>query len=372
TDPPYGMRSNDVVIEDLYRNIGTTCNTLFLGWNVSILCGNKELLSFVDMKPNRTNSLYNGPIEAQLAHYYVFTEEERNELIQRAILRKAERLAAPLSDGAQMAYNRIMKNIAKITPIMEKEGVSCYRIYDADMPEYSAAIDIYEGKYVHLTEYAPPSTIDEESASRRLQELIDATERATNIDIDSIYIKVRKSQKGDNQYEKMASSNKFYIIKEHGHKFMVNFTDYLDTGIFLDHRPVRQMIEEQSKDKRFLNLFGYTGTATVHAAAGGALSTVTVDASSTYLDWAIKNMEMNGFTGMNHFYYKDDCITWLQETYDNYDLIFCDPPTFSNSKMRDLFDVSKDQRILIHQCMHHLNQHGTLLFSTNYRKFKLD
>ncbi len=373
TDPPYGVRLQyDQSIEELYRMIGTTCNTLFLGWNVSILCGNKELLSFVDMKPNRTNSLYNGAIEAQLAHYYVFTEEERNELIERAIKKKAERLASPLSDGAQMAYNRIIKNMAKITPIMEKEGVSCYRIYDADMPEYSAAIDLYEGKYVHLTEYAPPSTIDEEDASRRLQELVDATERATGIDLDFIFIKVRKSQKGDSQYERMASSNKFFVIKEHNHKFFANFTDYIDTGIFLDHRPVRHMIEEISKGKRFLNLFAYTGTATVHAAAGGALSTVTVDASSTYLDWALKNMEMNGFTGMNHFFYKDDCITWLQETYDNFDLIFCDPPTFSNSKMRDMFDVSVDQRILIHQCMHHLNQDGTLLFSTNYRKFKLD
>ena len=373
TDPPYGIRLNDTdSIEDLYRKIGNQCNTLFLGWNVSILCGNKELLSYVDMKPNRTNSLYNGPIEAQLAHYYVFTTEERQEFIERAIQKKAERLAAPLTEGAQMAFNRLKKNLSKITPLMEKEGVTSYRIYDADMPEYSAAIDLYEGKYVHLTEYAPPNTIDEEDASRRLQELVDATERATEIDLENIFIKQRKSQKGNDQYERMASSNKFFFMKEHNHRFLVNFTDYLDTGIFLDHRPVRAMIEKMAEGKRFLNLFCYTGTATVHAACGKALSTVSVDASSTYLDWAIKNMQVNGFSEMNHFFYREDCISWLKETYDTFDLIFCDPPTFSNSKMRDLFDVQKDHRLLIHQSMRHLSQNGTLLFSTNFRKFKLD
>ncbi|MGD1833819.1 MAG: bifunctional 23S rRNA (guanine(2069)-N(7))-methyltransferase RlmK/23S rRNA (guanine(2445)-N(2))-methyltransferase RlmL [Sphaerochaetaceae bacterium] len=373
TDPPYGIRlNNNESIEQLYRKIGKTCNTVFGGWDISILCGNKELLSYVDMKPNRTNSLFNGPIEAQLAHYYVFTDEEREQFIERAKQKKAERLAAPLSEGAQMAYNRLKKNLAKITPVMEERGISSYRIYDADMPEYSAAIDLYEGKFVHLTEYAPPSSIDEEAASTRLQELIDATERATEIDLDFIFIKQRKSQKGSDQYQRMASSNKFYLMKENGHRFLVNFTDYLDTGIFLDHRPVRKMIEEMAEGKRFLNLFCYTGTATVHAACGGALSTVSVDASSTYLDWAIKNMDINGFNEMNHFFYKEDCITWLKSTYDTYDLIFCDPPTFSNSKMRDMFDIQKDQKILIHQCMNHLSKDGTLIFSTNYRKFKMD
>jgi 23S rRNA (guanine2445-N2)-methyltransferase / 23S rRNA (guanine2069-N7)-methyltransferase len=373
TDPPYGRRmEGEGSIESLYLSMGKTFNTLFPGWKVSILCGNKELLSYVDMKPERTNALYNGPLEAQLAHYIVFTTEERQQMIDKAIQRKKERLSQPLSPGAQMAYNRLKKNLARIQPLMEAEGVTSYRIYDADMPEYSAAIDLYEGKYIHLQEYAPPSTIDPEDAQKRLEELIDATERATEIDLEMIFVKQRREQKGKDQYEKLANAGKFYIMREHGHMFMVNFSDYLDTGIFLDHRPVRKMIEESAKGKRFLNLFSYTGTATVHAAAGEALSTVSVDASATYLDWAIKNMEMNGFDGMNHFFYKEDCIEWLRSTHDTYDLIFCDPPTFSNSKMRQMFDVERDQRRLIHAAMRHLSQTGTMIFSTNYRKFSLD
>lgn len=373
TDPPYGLRMESTFgIQELYINMGHTFNTLFPGWDIAILCGDKELLSFVDMKPDRTNALFNGPLECQLAHYHVFTVEQRQQMMEKGIEKKRERLSQPLSPGAQMAFNRLKKNMDKLVPIMEQRGITSYRLYDADMPEYSAAIDFYEGKWVHLQEYAPPATIDPEAAETRLDELIDATERALEIDRELIYVKQRREQKDNDQYTKLASKGQLRIIREHNLMFFVNFTDYLDTGIFLDHRPVRKMLMEMAKDKRFLNLFSYTGTATVHAAAGGALSTVSVDASATYLEWAMKNMKMNGFEGMNHFFYKSDCIDWLHQTYDTFDLIFCDPPTFSNSKMRDMFDVERDQRRLIHNIMRHLSADGTLIFSTNYRKFRLD
>lgn len=372
TDPPYGIRLADSKIDLLYQSIGKVLNQLFGGWNVSIICGEQELLSFINMKPNRTNSINNGGLDCQIAHYYVFSDEEREEMTRKAIEKKAERLAAPLSEGAQMAYNRLIKNIEAIKPIMEKEGVTNYRIYDADMPEYSAAIDIYGDQFINLQEYAAPSSIPEEDAQRRLEELIFATERATGIDIDNIFVKRRTPQKGTNQYNKIANKNRFYIMKENGAKYLVNFQDYLDTGVFLDHRPVRKMIGEMSKGKRFLNLFCYTATATIQAAKGGALSTVSVDASATYLDWAESNMELNAFKGMNHFFYKDDCMSYLYNSHDKYDLIFCDPPTFSNSKSRDSFDVDRDHKRLIHLCMHHLDENGVLIFSNNYRKFKLD
>jgi len=372
TDPPYGLRMESTHgIHELYRDLGRVMNTLFPDWYVSILCGDKELLSYVDMKPDRTNSLYNGPLDCQLAHYHVFSIEQRQAMMEKALEKKRDRLSRPLSEGAQMAFNRLKKNLERIKPIMEQQGVSSYRIYDADMPEYSAAIDLYEGKWVHLQEYAPPLTIDPEAAETRLEELIDATERVLGIDRDDIHVKQRREQKDFGQYTRLANKAQIRIIREHGLMFAVNFTDYIDTGIFLDHRPVRNMIMETSKGKRFLNLFCYTGTATVHAAAGGALSTVSVDASATYLDWAMQNMRMNGFEGMNHFYYKEDCIEWLNSTWDMFDLIFCDPPTFSNSKMRRTFDVERDQNHLIHSVMRHLDTSGTLIFSTNYRKFHL-
>ncbi len=373
TDPPYGMRmTGGESIESLYITIGRQFNTLFGGWRISILCGDQQLLSFVDMKPNRTNTVISGGVPCQIAHYYVFSEKERQEMIDKAMQRKLERLAAPLTPGAEMAANRLKKNLATLKPLMEQQGVTSYRIYDADMPEYSAAVDLYEGKWISLQEYAPPASIPTEDALRRLEELVDAVERVTGIDRENIFVKQRTPQKGTSQYEKMGASNRFFLMREHGLRFMVNFTDYLDTGIFLDHRPVREMIMQMAKGKRFLNLFSYTSTATVHAAAGGALSTVSVDASSTYLDWSIKNMENNGFTGMNHFFFRNDCIDWLFETYDKFDLIFCDPPTFSNSKGKRDFDVDRDQVKLVRACMMHLDKDGTLIFSNNFRKFELD
>ena len=373
TDPPYGVRldSGSAAIRRLYTSIGEVIYNSFCGWSASILCGNSELLGFIDMKPNRTNTLINGGIECQAAHYYVFSKEEREQMAERARAKREERLSAPLSPGAQMAANRLKKNMASIGKAMQQQGVTCYRLYDADMPEYSAAIDVYEGKWISLQEYAAPSTIDPEDAARRLEELVLATERVTGIDYENIYVKKREIQKGASQYTKKGSASHFFIVNENGHRFLVNFADYLDTGLFLDHRPVRKIIEAESRDKRFLNLFCYTASATVHAAAGGALSTVSVDANANYLDWAMKNMQINGFNTMNHFFYKEDCLSFLRNNRDVFDLIFCDPPTFSNSKGRDTFDVQRDHGYLIRSCMRHLSSDGVLIFSTNYTRFKM-
>ena len=272
-----------------------------------------------------------------------------------------------------MAYNRLLKNLKEIKPKMEKEGVTCYRIYDADMPEYSAAIDIYEDKWINLAEYAAPDTIDPEAAERRLNELIYATERATGIDIENIYVKQRKEMKGKSQYGRLASSNRFNIVHENGLNILVNFQDYLDTGIFLDHRKIRAYIQGISDSKRFLNLFCYTGTATLNAIKGGAVSTVSVDTSSTYLDWAMENLKVNGYpTTIDNYFYRSDAMDYLYSTYDRFDLIFCDPPTFSNSKGRANFDVQRDHKKLIRACMMHLSPGGLLIFSNNYRRFKMD
>ncbi|MCF0238220.1 MAG: bifunctional 23S rRNA (guanine(2069)-N(7))-methyltransferase RlmK/23S rRNA (guanine(2445)-N(2))-methyltransferase RlmL [Sphaerochaetaceae bacterium] len=374
TDPPYGVRldTGSTAIARLYSGIGDIMMSSLPGWYITILCGNSELLSYVEMKPNRTNTLINGGIVCQVAHYYIFSKAERQEMIDKARAKREERLNTPLSSGAQMAANRLKKNMSSIGKAMAKENVTCYRLYDADMPEYSAAIDVYEGKWISLQEYAAPASIDPEDAKRRLDELILATERVTGIDLENIYVRRREIQKGASQYMKKGPGNSTsFIINENGHKFLVNFNDYLDTGIFLDHRPVRKLIENMSENKRFLNLFCYTATATVHAAAGGALSSVSVDASSTYLDWAVRNMQINGFNTMNHFFYKDDCMSFLKENRDVFDLIFCDPPTFSNSKGRGTFDVQRDHGYLIRSCMKHLASGGTLIFSTNFTRFKL-
>ena len=374
TDPPYGERMTVRDIDLLYENTGKVLQNVFKGWDATILTGNSELLSNIDMKPDRTNTLFNGGIMCQAAHYHIFTDEEREAMMQKALEKKKQRQAEPLTPGAEMAYNRLMKNLKEITPLMKEQGVECYRIYDADMPEYSASIDIYMGKWVVVSEYAAPDTIDPEDAKRRLGELVRATEKATGIDEDFIYVKERSRQKGKGQYTRLAANNKMMVARENGVRFLVNFTDYLDTGIFLDHRPVRMMIQEMAKDKRFLNLFCYTGTATLNAIKGGALSTVSVDASSTYLAWMEENLKLNGYsTVFGNLLYKSDVIDWLWDTYDKFDLIFCDPPTFSNSKdRRGSFDVQRDHVKLIDAAAMHLSPGGTLIFSNNYRKFKLD
>ena len=374
TDPPYGERMTVRDIDLLYENTGKVLQNVFKGWDATILTGNSELLSNIDMKPDRTNTLFNGGIMCQAAHYHIFTDEEREAMMQKALEKKKQRQAEPLTPGAEMAYNRLMKNLKEITPLMKEQGVECYRIYDADMPEYSASIDIYMGKWVVVSEYAAPDTIDPEDAKRRLGELVRATEKATGIDEDFIYVKERSRQKGKGQYTRLAANNKMMVARENGVRFLVNFTDYLDTGIFLDHRPVRMMIQEMAKDKRFLNLFCYTGTATLNAIKGGALSTVSVDASSTYLAWMEENLKLNGYsTVFGNLLYKSDVIDWLWDTYDKFDLIFCDPPTFSNSKdRRGSFDVQRDHIKLIDAAAMHLSPGGTLIFSNNYRKFKLD
>lgn len=374
TDPPYGERMTVRDIDLLYENTGKVLQNVFKGWDATILTGNSELLSNIDMKPDRTNTLFNGGIMCQAAHYHIFTDEEREAMMQKALEKKKQRQAEPLTPGAEMAYNRLMKNLKEITPLMKEQGVECYRIYDADMPEYSASIDIYMGKWVVVSEYAAPDTIDPEDAKRRLGELVRATEKATGINEDFIYVKERSRQKGKGQYTRLAANNKMMVARENGVRFLVNFTDYLDTGIFLDHRPVRMMIQEMAKDKRFLNLFCYTGTATLNAIKGGALSTVSVDASSTYLAWMEENLKLNGYsTVFGNLLYKSDVIDWLWDTYDKFDLIFCDPPTFSNSKdRRGSFDVQRDHVKLIDAAAMHLSPGGTLIFSNNYRKFKLD
>ena len=374
TDPPYGERMTVRDIDLLYENTGKVLQNVFKGWDATILTGNSELLSNIDMKPDRTNTLFNGGIMCQAAHYHIFTDEEREAMMQKALEKKKQSQAEHLTTGAEMAYNRLMKNLKEITPLMKEQGVECYRIYDADMPEYSASIDIYMGKWVVVSEYAAPDTIDPEDAKRRLGELVRATEKATGIDEDFIYVKERSRQKGKGQYTRLAANNKMMVARENGVRFLVNFTDYLDTGIFLDHRPVRMMIQEMAKDKRFLNLFCYTGTATLNAIKGGALSTVSVDASSTYLAWMEENLKLNGYsTVFGNLLYKSDVIDWLWDTYDKFDLIFCDPPTFSNSKdRRGSFDVQRDHVKLIDAAAMHLSPGGTLIFSNNYRKFKLD
>ena len=192
-----------------------------------------------------------------------------------------------------------------------------------------------------------------------------------------MHVRTRRPQKGATQYEKVDEQREFHRVREGRYEFLVNFTDYLDTGLFLDHRLTRARIGELAAGKRFLNLFAYTGSVTVHAAGGGAVATTTIDMSRTYLDWAKRNLALNKLAGPTHGFVQADCLQWLAEESErghlSYDLIFIDPPTFSRSKrMEDDFEVQRDHVVLLQQAARLLAPGGIIVFSNNYTRFRLD
>jgi 23S rRNA (guanine2445-N2)-methyltransferase / 23S rRNA (guanine2069-N7)-methyltransferase len=287
-----------------------------------------------------------------------------------------------LSEGAQMVANRLRKNLKKFKAWREREHVACYRAYDADLPEYSAAIDVYQSEpggetWLHVQEYAAPAEIPEATTRRRLNELLAAVREVFAVPRERIALKTRERGKGGSKYAHVAAGRpdqrgEFLVVREGDAKLRVNLFDYLDTGLFLDHRPLRLRIAAEAEDTRFLNLFGYAGAATVHAAIGRARQTTTVDLSATYLQWCADNLQLNGFAGTRHRLVQADAMAWLEADTGQYDLIFCDPPTFSNSARADDFDVQREHVRLLRAAMARLAPGGTLYFSNNARRFRID
>jgi 23S rRNA (cytosine1962-C5)-methyltransferase len=274
-----------------------------------------------------------------------------------------------------MFANRLAKMVKHISKWAKKNNVTCYRIYDHDVPQFPFAIDRYED-VLYLTEYQTsyPMTEDEHMSwlGMCLTKLVEVTE----IPLDNIFYKTRRRQKGLSQYTKESDEGYGEIVNENGLKFKINLTDYLDTGLFLDHRNTRQMVREEAKDKSVLNLFSYTGAFSVYAAAGEAAKVTTIDMSFTYMSWAKENFKINGFVDPKKYQFiQADVIEWLAQSAgrEKYDIIVLDPPTFSNSKrMLDVLDIQRDHATLINQCLRILNPGGSLYFSTNFRRFQMD
>jgi 23S rRNA (guanine2445-N2)-methyltransferase / 23S rRNA (guanine2069-N7)-methyltransferase len=371
-NPPYGERIGaETGLPDLYTQLGALLRERFKGWKAAILTGNPPLARYLGIYAKRSHRVLNGTIECRLLRFEIDAASEQ----KAPHVVRAEWAGRP---GAQMFANRLTKNLAKLEPWAVREGIDCYRAYDADMPEYAFAIDIYgrEPRHVFVQEYAAPKTVNQESARERRREVLAVLPDVLAIPLPQIHTRMRKPQKGSEQYEKRAMTNERYVVHEGGLKFWVNFRDYLDTGLFLDHRIVRGTLRDWSKDKDFLNLFCYTGSATVYAAAGGAKSSASVDLSNTYIDWAHDNLVLNGFDSTRHALYRADCLQWLDEQAQGgkrFDLIFLDPPTFSNSKRMDgVLDVQRDHVGMIRRSMSLLRESGRLVFSTNFTRFKLD
>ncbi|MCF7544016.1 bifunctional 23S rRNA (guanine(2069)-N(7))-methyltransferase RlmK/23S rRNA (guanine(2445)-N(2))-methyltransferase RlmL [Pseudomonas petrae] len=405
-NPPYGERLGDEAsLLYLYQNLGERLRQACLNWEAAVFTGAPDLGKRMGIRSHKQYAFWNGALPCKLLLIKVLPDQfvtgERRTPEQRQAEReqaaydqapdepqerqynkngnpiKPTPAPAPvieqprLSEGGQMFANRLQKNVKALSKWVKREGIDCYRVYDADMPEYAMAIDLYHD-WVHVQEYVAPKSIDPEKASIRMFDALAAIPKALGIDKSRVVVKRRERQSGTKQYERQSAQGKFNEVNEGGVKLLVNLTDYLDTGLFLDHRPMRMRIQREAAGKRFLNLYCYTATASVHAAKGGARSTTSVDLSKTYLDWARRNLSLNGFSDKNRLE-QSDVMVWLEASREEYDLIFIDPPTFSNSKrMEGVFDVQRDQVQLIDLAMARLAQGGVLYFSNNFRKFQLE
>jgi 23S rRNA (guanine2445-N2)-methyltransferase / 23S rRNA (guanine2069-N7)-methyltransferase len=428
-NPPYGERmGEEQALRPLYRRLGELLLAHYAGWKAAVLTAHEELAFATGLRATRTHTLFNGPIRCRLAHFDIRPdrvlrretpgpggtappspsmppsgtqtaprlpspslaaggtspsmapagEESPGARMPRPGVGTQAVMAGEESPGAQMLANRLKKNLRLLGGWARREDVHCYRVYDSDLPEYAAAIDLFENRWAHVQEYAPPAEIEPEKAARRLEELLRLVPPVLGVEPQNVFLKQRRRQKGARQYTRLASSGELHPVREDGYRFLVNFTDTLDTGLFLDHRITRRKIGELARGRSFLNLFAYTGTATVYAAGGGASSTVSVDLSNTHLEWAARNLELNGFAvggsgAGSHRLIRAECLEWLERDRGRYGLIFLDPPTFSNSKaFAGSFEVQRDHARLIRMAVDRLEAEGILLFTNNYRRFRMD
>ncbi len=409
-NPPYGHRLGEVAqLRILYASLGRILTERFAGFRVAVLTSEEDLAASLGLGQAKEKELRNGAIACKVYRY----DRDRSEADHGTNPRKqtdatrkpsgttkkpidatgkqrnttGKQIGTSPQDKAQRGLrnnethndpqaqafaNRLKKRARHMARWARRNGITCYRVYDADIPEYAVAIDRYED-FVHVQEYAPPSTVDRAAAAKRLADVLTLIPEVLEVPREQMFVKVRRRHKGASQYRKIGSGGNFRQVREGGHRFLVNFENYLDTGLFLDHRLVRQRIFELARNKRFLNLFCYTASASVYAAKGGSRDTTSVDRSPTYLGWARRNLVLNGLSERRNRVVQADARRFLSETDETWDLIFVDPPTFSNTKSGDPpFDVQRDHVALLTATAQRLAAGGLILFSTNKRRFRLD
>ncbi|KZZ41876.1 23S rRNA (guanine(2445)-N(2))/(guanine(2069)-N(7))-methyltransferase [Thalassolituus sp. HI0120] len=374
-NPPYGERLSELPqLAPLYQDFNDATLRLLPHWKLAVFTGNTDLSKSIRRPLDKQYRFMNGKIQTRL-------------LVLGPADEKSSAPAPSRIRGPVEAFaNRLKKNLKPLNKWAKRENIHAYRIYDADIPEYAVAVDLYrdfnsEAEWLHVQEYVPPKSIDEEKAERRLLDVLAALPEVTGVAAEQIILKRRERQSGKRQYEKQqdVESRRFEVIEGQA-KVLVNLKDYLDTGLFLDHRPTRLDIAKRCaampQSSRMLNLFCYTAVGSLHAAIAGA-KTTSVDMSRTYLNWGKDNFSANDLAISDHEFIQADCMQWLKDAAQDadakYDLIFMDPPTFSNSKrMEGVLDVQRDHVQLIQDAMVLLKSDGLLIFSNNYRKFEID
>jgi 23S rRNA (guanine2445-N2)-methyltransferase / 23S rRNA (guanine2069-N7)-methyltransferase len=410
TNPPYGERlASDAQLPVLYAALAGMVGSDRVT-STCIITPDDRINAALAQQPTTSIQTYNGPLETKIRLYSpdhvtprstrgLAGESGKDETqschpaldagSSRAVQQKEEMAVddpAGRTPPSQLT-NRLTKMAKHRAKWARRSNITCYRVYDADLPEYAVAIDLYEGaantrdagkRWLNIAEYAAPAHIDQATAIEHLNTVLIEAPAVLEVPTTNVYLKTRKRAKGGSQYSNDVTPRpSHHLISEGGLTFEVDFSTYLDTGIFLDHRPTRALLREMAAGQHCLNLFAYTGTASAYMAAGGAKAVTTVDLSQTYLDWAQRNMALNGFKGATHRYEQADVTRWVQEhrhDADKYGLIFIDPPTFSNSARmgKRTWDVQRDHAELLIAASRMLAKGGTIVFSTNLRSFKPD
>jgi len=365
TNPPYGERLGDSASAvEVYMALGERLRTAFAGWGYAVLAGDDAHAVALGLVPASSVTLFNGAIPVRL---------DMGEI--------AEPAAPDATAGALAFANRLRKGYRHLSKWAKREGVTCWRVYDADLPDFAVAVDIYDCvdgvRRVVVSEYEAPREIDPVAARIRLDQAVAAVADVLQTPPAEVRLKVRRRQRGEAQYEKLAQVGRYHEVVEAGARLLVNLDDYLDTGLFLDHRITRGLVADLARGGSLLNLFCYTGAVTVRAAVAGAASSVSVDLSNTYLDWARRNLQVNGLDPETHRLERADVLAYLERNAgaqgSRFDVVFCDPPSFSTSNaMEGTLDVQRDHVALIASSAALLAEGGTLVFSTNMRRFKLD
>ena len=378
-NPPYGERLGEAEsLRYLYKNIADNFKQYFTGWKGAIFTGNPDLGKTMGLRAVNYYNLYNGMIACKLLLFDITPQYFINEKYIKNENNKTEPEVISSDDPVNMFINRLIKNKKHLAKWAKREGVSCYRLYDTDLPEYAVIIDQYEA-YLHVQEYAAPKTIEPEKAQERLESIKRVLPQVMAISPEHIFYKTREKHSRESQYEKndliqtVKNHTQKIIVRENNCQYLINLSHYLDTGLFIDQRLIRKKIAELAHKKYFLNLFAYTGSASVLAAMQGAAKTVTVDMSATYLGWAKQNFALNGLSEKNHEFIQADCLGWVSDHTEKYDVIFVAPPTFSRSKrMEKDFDLEQDHAELLLNLAKNLHKNGTLIFATHKRNFELD
>lgn len=365
TNPPWGERlENEARAAWLHAGLGYRLAELAPAWPATLLGARVAVMDRAGMTLVSQYTLLNGAEKNWIRTYQPQRRVPADPLLPGEA-------SFELEEGAKPLFNRLLKNGRQLRNWIRDDGIQAYRLYDRDLPEFNFTLDIY-GDRALLQEQKAPKTIDEQKAKERRGWALSAVRASLGCHREQLLLRTRERQKGASQYQKQGEQGRFRVVQEGAVRLLVNLEDYLDTGLFLDHRRMRQKLAGEVQGKRFLNLFAYTGSVTVHAAAGGAKASVTVDASKRYLEWAACNLALNGFSTLSHELVCADVREWLAGNHESFDVIFCDPPTFSNSKSRDDFVVQRDHAELIRSLTKRLTPGGVLYFSCNFRDFKLD